>query len=184
MTHVKHAYRHAFSPDACSKASGFTLLELVITLVVLSVLVTAAAPSFSQIIESSKMKRLATELEWLMVQAKSEAVMRNQEVTLHMIDIGDEDKPNITSDWQIEVRDASGGMISYLDGNHFKNIEIYQNFPNEKLIFDSLYGKPKAHGSLYFNFPNKQKLRTTIFNRTGRVYSCSYNAKGYGYERC
>jgi type IV fimbrial biogenesis protein FimT len=164
---------------------GFTLLELIITLVIFSVLIGVSAPSFSKMIESHKMKRLATELEWLLVQAKSEAVMRNQEVIVHLIKIGKGvSEANKTSDWRIEVKSISDGLITLLDGANFKDIEINRTFSSEQIIFDALYGKPNQSGSFYFNLSNNKKLRTTIFNRTGRVYSCSYKAEEYGYEKC
>lgn len=41
---------------------GFTLLELLITVSVLSILIATAAPSFSSVTQTVKMQRLAGEL--------------------------------------------------------------------------------------------------------------------------
>ena len=61
---------------------GFTLLELLITVVVLSVLLAAAVPSFSSLLASSKLQRLAPEVHGFLVTARSEAIARNQELHL------------------------------------------------------------------------------------------------------
>lgn len=55
------------------KAGGFTLLEMLITITLMATIIAVAAPSFSSYIDSNKVKQLATEMEWVLVQAKSEA---------------------------------------------------------------------------------------------------------------
>ncbi|MFA0231863.1 Tfp pilus assembly protein FimT/FimU, partial [Vibrio sp. 10N.261.45.A7] len=62
---------------------GFTLLELLVTVSVLSILIATAAPSFSSVTETVKMQRLAGELNGFLIQAKSESVKRNQDLWVH-----------------------------------------------------------------------------------------------------
>ncbi len=181
--HIKDAYRDVFSSGTFAKASGFTLLELVITLVVLSVLVTAAAPSFSQIIESNKMKRLATELEWLMVQAKSEAVMRNEDIIIKL--------PNaiysnpVINDWEISAELTNNKKIFLLNGDNFKNISLYHNFGRAEKKFNPFNGKFNGSGRFTFYINEMKKLSVVITGSlTNRIYICNYNDGDYGYERC
>ncbi|WP_409591254.1 pilus assembly FimT family protein [Vibrio jasicida] len=71
----------------------FTLIELLITICVLSVLLVFAAPSFSSLFESSRMNTAQDELMGFVIMAKSEAVFRNSPVYIHYRDLA-----NINSD--------------------------------------------------------------------------------------
>ncbi|GAL06124.1 type IV fimbrial biogenesis protein FimT [Photobacterium aphoticum] len=48
-------------------------MEMLITITLMATIIAVAAPSFSSYIDSNKVKQLATEMEWVLVQAKSEA---------------------------------------------------------------------------------------------------------------
>ncbi|WP_462053007.1 pilus assembly FimT family protein, partial [Vibrio cholerae] len=63
---------------------GFTLLELLITVAVLTALLLFAAPNFSKVNQQAKVVNLANELQGFLIQAKSEAVLRNQSLWVHI----------------------------------------------------------------------------------------------------
>ncbi|EOX4435040.1 Tfp pilus assembly protein FimT/FimU [Vibrio alginolyticus] len=62
---------------------GFTLMELLITVSVLAVLLTFAAPGFSNLMKSSRMNSVQDELSGFLFMGKSEAVLRNMPVYIH-----------------------------------------------------------------------------------------------------
>ncbi|QOW25749.1 GspH/FimT family pseudopilin [Lysobacter sp. H23M47] len=62
--------------------SGFSLIELIVTIVVLAILVTLATPSFTSLLNSSRLTAQANELVASLQLARSEAVRRNTPVTL------------------------------------------------------------------------------------------------------
>lgn len=62
-------------------ATGFTLLELMITVVVLGALVTIALPSFTELIERGKVRSSAESVLNALQLARAEAVRRNEQVT-------------------------------------------------------------------------------------------------------
>ena len=111
-------------------ARGFTLIEMLISLVVLAVLLAAAVPSFSGMNERSKMQRLAEELQGFFVQTKSEAVLRNQELYLHFV----QDGAAYAGEWALVTNtssaiptnrhDAKNGALMSLDGMVFNNITV------------------------------------------------------------
>lgn len=62
--------------------SGFTLLELMVTLAVAAILLTIAVPNFTVFLQNSRLAGTANEVVTMMNYARSEAVKRNRPVTL------------------------------------------------------------------------------------------------------
>ncbi|PSW18895.1 prepilin-type cleavage/methylation domain-containing protein [Photobacterium sanctipauli] len=161
---------------------GFTLLELLIAVAVAVVLVGAAAPSFSSIIEAGKLKRLATEIEWLMVQAKSEAVMRGATVTLTSNNIPPSGgTPSQT--WSIKALAADNTLLAQVSADAFNQVDIFRTFTSETVDFDPLTGRPNANGSYEFLVDGRDTVKVTTNIMTGRVYICSEGG-AYGYASC
>ena len=61
---------------------GLSLVELLVGLVVLSVLVSLAAPSFSRIVAEQRLRQVGSALRISLATARSEAVKRNEAVSL------------------------------------------------------------------------------------------------------
>ena len=66
-------------------SAGFTLVELLITLVILAILVTIGVPSFADIIRNNRVTAQSNELLALLWVARSEAVKRKEDVTVAII---------------------------------------------------------------------------------------------------
>ncbi|WP_029805377.1 pilus assembly FimT family protein, partial [Vibrio parahaemolyticus] len=104
---------------------GFTLLELMITVAVLSIILAFAAPSFSRVSQTVQMQRLATELVGFLSQSKSEAVVRNKKLYVHF----SMNKGNVVSQgaWSITLTDAesgAGNVILHLSGTQFSELSV------------------------------------------------------------
>lgn len=63
------------------KSAGFTLLELMITVVVIGILATFALPSFREFIERSNVRSSAESVLNALQLARAEAVRRNEQIT-------------------------------------------------------------------------------------------------------
>ena len=61
---------------------GFTLIELMITIGIMAIVITLAAPSFTRTIQSNKLDKVRDDLFADLVLARSEALARNKSVTL------------------------------------------------------------------------------------------------------
>jgi len=70
------------SSDSKGRTGGFTLIELMITLVILAILVGVAVPSFRDATLSSRLRAFSNDLVSSIHLARSEAIKRNSAVTL------------------------------------------------------------------------------------------------------
>lgn len=77
------------------RLAGFTIIELMVTLVVLGILVTVAIPSFNDLILSSRIKGAASDVYGALSLARSEAIKRNANITIAPI------SGQWTNGWQV-----------------------------------------------------------------------------------
>ncbi|CAG9163583.1 GspH/FimT family pseudopilin [Cupriavidus pinatubonensis] len=68
--------------SAGSRSTGFTLIELMTTVLIAAILLSAGTPYFSDFIRSQRIRTAASDLASTLVYARSEAVKRNTVVTL------------------------------------------------------------------------------------------------------
>ncbi|NAZ93477.1 GspH/FimT family pseudopilin [Vibrio toranzoniae] len=162
---------------------GFTFLELLITISVLSILLAVAAPSFSSVSQTIKMQRLASELNGFMMQAKSEAVMRNTDLWAHFLMNGNSSD---TGDWKVELTEFNvpntGTAILTMEGRAFRNVDVTVNYSSEQIKFSGINGRAKD-GSFLFDINSKQ-LKLITYRASGRMRICGVGGDFYGYQAC
>lgn len=81
------------------RTQGFTLIELMVTITVLGIIISLAAPSFSKMLQDNRMITLASELQGSLQMARAEAIKRRVDVVLCKSNSGATDCSNGT-DWQ------------------------------------------------------------------------------------
>ncbi|ODV41451.1 N-terminal methylation site [Cupriavidus sp. UYMMa02A] len=68
--------------SACRRSAGFTLIELMTTVLIAGILLSVATPYFSDFILGQRIRTAASDLASSLVYARSEAVKRNTGVTV------------------------------------------------------------------------------------------------------
>lgn len=96
---------------------GFTLIELMITLAVLAIVLSLAAPSFSSMLRDNRASAMSSELQGALQFARAEAVKRRQSVVICRGNAGGTGCDN-AADWGAGwlVRQAGGEVIKVWDG--------------------------------------------------------------------
>ena len=163
---------------------GFSLLELLITVVMLSILLAAAIPDFSQVTGRETMRSLAGQLQGFIQHAKSQAVLRNRDLWGHIVWEADND-----SHWRLILSDSSepgsGERLMALDGREFHALKLRATFARDRIQFDGVRGKV-SNGSFYFHpdGAGAPELRLTTSFGASRVMVCAPDGESYGYPKC
>ncbi|QZA80380.1 pilus assembly FimT family protein [Deefgea piscis] len=84
----------------CFKNRGFTLIELMITLLILGILLSIAVPSFTEWMQRKRVIGVANEFAALIQFSRSEAIKRNANIFLQTTRISDTNWSLMSSDQQ------------------------------------------------------------------------------------
>ncbi|MFM2621126.1 GspH/FimT family pseudopilin [Vibrio owensii] len=166
---------------------GFTLLELLITIAVMSVLL-AAAPSFQNVFETNKMQRLADELHGFVIQGKSEAVLRRERLWAHFIMSGSSSNDG---HWRIDLTDngteGAGTVLFSFSGAPYEGIVVTPNYASDQISFDDVHGRPSSGNIKFYPVGESTKALKLISHTLSarvRVCSDSNNTEFFGYSTC
>ncbi|WP_200768833.1 pilus assembly FimT family protein [Vibrio nigripulchritudo] len=126
--------------------SGFTLIELLITLAVMIVLISAFAPSYSNVIESNRETKIQSELEDLFNMSRHEAVTQNKVMYLHFVGLPQNTK--VTTDWCVLLTTSSttplcdASVVFSIQSGHHQKITMERTYPETYIKFNEVNGKP------------------------------------------
>jgi type IV fimbrial biogenesis protein FimT len=168
---------------AHQKQTGFTLMELMITVVILAILAAIALPSFQSIIEKRRIVGAADNLFADLQYARSEAIKQNKTITFQF---------SSGANWCYGIDDnAAGcdctagagasnctvvaGQNSGVDVNvekivlaaSYKNVQLSVNAIVSPFTIDPRQGIPTDDGTFTFSINGQSK--TVSLNTVGRV---------------
>ncbi len=106
-------------------SAGFTLIELMVTITVLAIIVSIAAPNISNQLANQRVKSTASTIENALKEAKAESIIRRQSVT---VSINNSSSPKV-----IELKDSSLKVITSYD--YDANSTIKQ-LPTTAIVFE------------------------------------------------
>jgi len=201
-------FRHARTDALKNNVNGVTLIEMLITLIILAVILALAAPSYFEFIVKRKTTGAVENIAALIVNAKMEAIKRNRNVTVGFLNNFDGDNwcfgyqvGNTTCDCgEDDDTDAAYCDVTETDGS-VKSTRLYSgdfgdvtigNFVTfsgaTNFTFDPVNGlltDTSDSGSLDVTSENDKYQVTIAINGAGRVTQCTTSTKKLvGYDTC
>jgi type IV fimbrial biogenesis protein FimT len=148
------------------RIKAFTLIELLITLLILSILLAVGMPNLSSFVETKKSNDTITRVKQAVETAKVSAIVNGRIVTL----CKSQDGEKCGGSWE-------DGIITFTDDNADRIIN-----QDDELI--RYFTFPEAQGSIHWRaFQNRQYLQITSqgFTRSqnGNFTYCPFNRKSY-----
>jgi len=165
---------------------GFTLLEMLITVLVMVSLLFWAAPNMHQFQQKNKIVQLASDLQGFLFQAKSEAVLRNQDLWAH---IRMDANPSSTGNWSIRLTDTDidggGESIQVLSGQKYHGVTLVSGYVSNQIKFDGIRGKI-TNGHLKLSLSSTPERSLSLISSFGgsRIIVCGDGGDFHGYPQC
>ena len=152
--------------DLRQAQNGFTLIELVVTLAVIAILGSVAAPSLAGLIAAQKVRTLASEFHLAMTQTRSEAIKRNVNVTISATG------GNWAAGWVILDPENPTDVTKALYTRSTRNTSTSVSTTVTQLVY-----APSGHitatttPSFVFTAANTNEVRCVSVDPTGRPYT-------------
>jgi prepilin-type N-terminal cleavage/methylation domain-containing protein len=173
---------------------GFTIIELLITVVILGILVAIAAPSMYSILEGRKLKGAAENLFADLMFAKTESIKRNNEVILSFGGVSPAWCYGLKEDVSCDCATANDcsidGIEKVVTSDQYGDTTLVADFPSsspEETGFEPLRGFSESSSGSFSNgtatFTNNGREAEVVISTLGRVRVCSDTGFG-GYEAC
>jgi prepilin-type N-terminal cleavage/methylation domain-containing protein len=174
--------------------NGFTLIEMMITLVVVAVLLAVVAPSFNDFFVKNRLKQAAEEIYGLMAKAKAETVTRNMDLTLN-VDSGawcvgyaaaagctcsPVPAPDDVGACAVPVGSPAVNVLQVIDGADFTDVNVTSG--DMGFTFDSVRGTTAANT---INLTAGAWSLNVVVSPAGRVRLCAPDGnRTMGYPQC
>ena len=174
-----------------SGGCGFTLVELIIVLAIAGVLLSLALPVYDNVMAGGRVRAATEDIYGLMLQAKSEAPIRDRKLYLSFD----------TDEWCVGLSDVSGcdckltagagacrldiagqSVLHTVGGGDFPGVTVSETFPGSGPSFSPIRRNSGA-GTVTVNYGNHSLLIRV--GQNGRIRICSAgNSAIAGYSAC
>ncbi len=161
---------------------GFTLFELLVSLIVSATLIMVAVPDLQRFYHNYRLRSLAIELSGFFTQARATARKQRQPLWIRF---KEHKRTDGSSKWQLALYNAANEAEAVkLDSIEGTGSYLKPSWESMKL--DGRNGRVLVSGHLLFWYGNSNKisLKLITHNITGRVRICAPGQEFYEYPQC
>ncbi len=169
--------------QAAQQNSGFTLVELMVTIAVLAILVAIGIPSFQSTLDKRRLTGAAEQLYADLQYARSEAIKRNANVLVSLKPAKDVTSATWCYGISTATCDCSTGTTCQLDGvtkivnqDGFRGVTLMHNFTGDRLTLNSQRGTA-TQGTI--SLSASVGTVQVIVSSLGRMRICSDDVPDY-----
>lgn len=171
------------------KTQGFTLIEMMVTVAVLAIIVSIAAPSFNSFFDRYRVKRAADTLSSFLINAKSEAIKRNKNVSAVITGSGTTWCVGMTESSTCNCSTANACQIEGADrvinSTSFNGVKLLGPDTGHAFEFKTQRGAVTGFDTVQLESANGAKVNVRV-SMVGRIKLCSPSGTGNmgGYSLC
>ncbi len=158
---------------------GFTLIELIVTLIIIVILTLVAIPLFTSLIQEHRVIGQAENLYYSLQYARSEAVKRNATIYVSFstgsswcygLNVGSACNCTIANNCGLETVSAPAAQETSLSTS---------GLTNNAISFEGTHGAASSTGSITFTVYGGTSLITISIGTMGGLQMCSTGIGGY-----
>ena len=170
--------------------AGVTLIEASISLAVLAVIVTSAAPSFAEAMRKRRIEGVAGQVRADLQYARVASVVRNERLRISFFDTaagtgyvlhsGDSDQCTAGDDGRVQCQEPAVALKTmWVSARDAIRVEGSAS----PMLFDPVHGTVSQAGTVKVVGDGNRAIHHVV-NVLGRVRSCSPQAAMPGYKAC
>ena len=155
---------------ASSFSSGFTLIELMVTVTILAIIATIAAPSIFEMLANMEAKRVRQDIMSTLSTGKVESLMRRQDVTACLAN--DQDQCD---------KDSQESLLLFVDKDGNRKLDDIQDTLLVKYALNAKYGRLhlRAGNRHYIRFAGDSGTPRGFFGHIKYCPTSSYSKAMY-----
>ncbi|WP_299179838.1 GspH/FimT family pseudopilin [uncultured Neptuniibacter sp.] len=172
-----------------TKQQGVTLLELLITIVVLTIVATIGVPGLFDHMDKRRIDGAAHTFLSDVQYARAEALKQSETIYIEVD----------TADWCYGITDSASaatcdcsagtgctvnGVDHYTSSDSFPNVTFASSLAGSTITFDPVRGTIGPSGSLFFSSTKGTSALRVILSPLGRAKLCATSGSSWGYNEC
>ncbi|MCW8107371.1 hypothetical protein OPS25_02500 [Alteromonas ponticola] len=169
------------------KKYGYTLVQLMVGISIISILLTAGIPSFAEFQRRQELRQILLQTKQLISEARHIAIVHRKNITV-VVDTGDRWCIGATTDLTCDCQQITGCQINDIAFTlTAKNNDVVlsesRNRVGTKIVFTASYGT--AYGfATTLRLNSVMGVGKVIINNLGRVRMCTDTASALGMQQC
>jgi Tfp pilus assembly protein FimT len=159
--------------------NGFSLIQLLLVLVSLSILMIASVPAFIDLYQQYHLRTTAQHLYYVLQYAKSEAIKNNNRVYVDF-QTGDNWCYGLNTNTTCDCTSTTNCTLGRYASSQSGDLNLSSSgITNHTIYFEGSHGAAEVNGTISFTLFGQTTSLSVKINRLGSLKLCSSTLSGY-----